>query len=126
MNKEPEDKPHEKRRGYLKNDNPPGDFSKAPRCLARTRKGTPCKAPAMKNGRCKLHGGKSTGPKTPEGIENIRKAHLKHGEYTIEAVTERREFRALLGMLRSSIKETEGEAHKVSFKLPRRSGKRVI
>lgn len=37
------------------------------KCLAKTRNGTPCQAPTLMNGRCKLHGGKSTGPKTPEG-----------------------------------------------------------
>jgi hypothetical protein len=38
------------------------------RCGARNRKGLPCLArPAgEKNGRCKFHGGLSTGPKTPE------------------------------------------------------------
>lgn len=40
---------------------------KGEKCEARTRKGTPCQAPAGMNGRCKLHGGKSTGPKTTEG-----------------------------------------------------------
>ena len=34
---------------------------------ARTT-GQPCQAPAGPNGRCKLHGGKSTGPRTPEGL----------------------------------------------------------
>src|SRR5512139_3000695 len=33
---------------------------------ARTT-GKPCQAPAGPNGRCKLHGGKSTGPTTSEG-----------------------------------------------------------
>lgn len=37
------------------------------KCEARTRRGTPCQAPAGPNGRCKLHGGKSTGAKTPDG-----------------------------------------------------------
>jgi hypothetical protein len=36
-------------------------------CGAKTRKGTPCKVLALPNGRCKFHGGLSTGPKTPEG-----------------------------------------------------------
>ena len=36
-------------------------------CGAKTRRGTMCVATAMKNGRCKNHGGLSTGPKTPEG-----------------------------------------------------------
>ena len=25
----------------------------------------------MPNGRCKLHGGKSTGPRTPQGLERV-------------------------------------------------------
>ena len=62
----------EKRPLLLKNNNPQGDPSTAPRCGAKTRKGTPCKAPAMKNGRCRMHGGKSTGPRTPEGLERTR------------------------------------------------------
>ena len=35
----------------------------------------------MPNGRCRMHGGCSTGPKTAEGIERIRKARTKHGRY---------------------------------------------
>lgn len=38
------------------------------RCEATTRAGTPCKLKTIyRNGRCKLHGGMSTGAKTPEG-----------------------------------------------------------
>ena len=50
------------------------------RCLAKTRQGKACKNPAMKNrGRCRLHGGKSTGSRTPEGKERAAAAHTKHG-----------------------------------------------
>lgn len=35
-------------------------------CGATTRKGTPCRKAPLKNGRCRLHGGKSTGPKDKE------------------------------------------------------------
>ena len=88
--------PHEKRRGWLRHGNPPGDFSKAPRCEARTRRGTPCQCPAMRNRRrCKLHGGLSTGPKTAEGIERIRRASTTHGQRTKAARAEREHFRAL-------------------------------
>ncbi|MEY6431695.1 HGGxSTG domain-containing protein [Thioalkalicoccus limnaeus] len=38
-----------------------------PRCGARTRRGTPCQCAALPNGRCKFHGGLSTGPRTEEG-----------------------------------------------------------
>lgn len=38
------------------------------RCEAITRAGTPCKRKDIySNGRCKYHGGMSTGAKTPEG-----------------------------------------------------------
>lgn len=41
---------------------------KALRCGAKTRAGTPCKQKAIYiNGRCKWHGGLSTGAKTEEG-----------------------------------------------------------
>ncbi|WP_366917863.1 HGGxSTG domain-containing protein [Burkholderia vietnamiensis] len=37
-------------------------------CGAKTRSGTPCKITAIySNGRCKLHGGLSSGPRTAEG-----------------------------------------------------------
>lgn len=88
--------PHVKRRGWLKNGNPPGDFSKSPRCGARNRRGTSCQCPAMSNGRCRLHGGLSTGPRTAEGIERIRSAATKHGHYSMAARAERRNFRVLL------------------------------
>jgi hypothetical protein len=75
----PNPTPQDRRRGWLKNGNPPGDLTTAPRCGAKTRRGTSCQCPAMKNGRCRLHGGLSTGARTPEGIERIRRAVTKHG-----------------------------------------------
>jgi hypothetical protein len=57
-------------------------------CGARTRCGTPCKSPAMwsersqRYTRCRLHGGASTGPKTPDGLAASQKARWKHGEYS--------------------------------------------
>ena len=36
--------------------------------------GNPCQAKALQNGRCKNHGGMSTGPKTPEGRQAIAEA----------------------------------------------------
>jgi hypothetical protein len=36
-------------------------------CGARTRAGGSCRCRALANGRCKFHGGMSTGPRTPEG-----------------------------------------------------------
>ena len=50
------------------------------RCGAKTRQGLPCQNPAIKKrSRCKLHGGKSTGPRTAEGKARVAAAHTKHG-----------------------------------------------
>jgi len=41
-------------------------------CGAKTRTGTRCKITTLyPNGRCKLHGGLSTGPRTPEGKQRV-------------------------------------------------------
>ena len=45
-----------------------------PRCEARTRRGTSCQCQALPNGRCKYHGGMSTGARTPEGRARIAAA----------------------------------------------------
>jgi hypothetical protein len=55
---------------------------------------------AMPNGRCKVHGGKSTGPRTPEGLERSRRANWKHGYYSREAKAERSRVRAAILALR--------------------------
>jgi hypothetical protein len=78
------------RRGCLKNGNPSGDYLQAPRCGARTRAGCPCRQPAMANGRCRMHGGLSTGPRTPEGLARSRAARLTHGYRTAELIGLRR------------------------------------
>ncbi|WP_428998014.1 HGGxSTG domain-containing protein [Rhodanobacter thiooxydans] len=37
----------------------------------------PCRAVGLDNGRCKWHGGKSTGPVTEEGREAIRRSNVE-------------------------------------------------
>lgn len=54
-------------------------------CGARARTGQPCKRLPMVNGRCRFHGGCSTGPRTAEGIERIRAARTVHGGYGADA-----------------------------------------
>ena len=45
------------------------------KCQAYARTtGNPCQAKALANGRCKNHGGMSTGPNTPEGRQAIAQA----------------------------------------------------
>ena len=67
--KEQHDQLRQKHIRYMKN--PDGRFPNELRgltCGAKTREGTPCKQRGLySGGRCKLHGGWSTGPRTPEG-----------------------------------------------------------
>lgn len=58
------------------------------KCGARTRAGGNCRQPAMKNGRCRLHGGKSK-----SGREHGR---YRHGLRTKEAMELRRQLSELL------------------------------
>ena len=71
-----------------------------PRCGAWTRSGRPCQGPAMLNGRCRMHGGSSTGPKTAEGLARIRAARTTHGMRTAEM----EQVRALVRELRAEAK----------------------
>ena len=72
------------RSGPLRNGNPRGNPNLAPRCGAKTRAGCACRSPAMPNGRCRMHGGTSTGPRTPAGLAKARAAPAKHGGYNAE------------------------------------------
>jgi hypothetical protein len=74
------------RRGRLKNGNPSGDYLAAPRCGAKTRAGCACRQPAMTNGRCRLHGGKSTGARTADGRRRAGAARLIHGRRTAAVI----------------------------------------
>ena len=67
----------------------------SPRCGARTRASTPCRSPAMPNGRCRMHGGASTGPRTQEGLQRIVKARTRHGRYGAEMRALRRLMRLM-------------------------------
>jgi len=78
------------------------------RCLAKTRRGTACQRPAYKRtGRCKLHGGLSTGARTPEGLQRISEANLKHGMKIKEKLATQRHLAAVSRSLRAEIKRIE-------------------
>jgi uncharacterized protein YjcR len=68
------------------------------RCGARTRSGRPCRSPAMPNGRCRMHGGKSPG--APTGNRNA----WKHGQYSAEADAMRQLVRQLLSDAKDTVK----------------------
>lgn len=58
-----------------------------PTCKARTRRGTVCMCkPEPGKRRCRLHGGKSTGPRTPEGKAQSSK-NLQRASEAISADT---------------------------------------
>ena len=78
------------------------------RCGAKTRRGTSCQRPAnKKNGRCRVHGGASTGPRTEEGRARIAEANLRHGRYTKDKLEKRRESAAKGRKVRAEIKHIE-------------------
>ncbi len=72
---------------------------------ARTRNSFHCRLPAMENGRCSLHGGKSTGAKTAEGLARIKLANTKHGFYSKEASAQRKDAHELIKKIRDSLVE---------------------
>ena len=54
---------------------------RAPSCGARTRTGGACLGLAMVNGRCRMHGGASTGPRTAAGMPWMVAAKTTHGRF---------------------------------------------
>ena len=72
----------------------------APRCGAKRRDGRLVPSPAMPNGRCRMHGGLSTGPRTAEGLARRRRSNWKHGYYSANAKQVRREARRQFRLLR--------------------------
>lgn len=79
----------------------------APRCGAlRKANGEPCRAPAMRNGRCHKHGGASTGPRTPDGLERCRRAPWKHGgreQHARDAARRRAQAALIVRALRNEV-----------------------
>lgn len=74
-------------------------------CGAKTRAGGKCKAPAMANGRCRVHGGASTGPKEPAIPKGNTRA-VSHGFYSDALLAEERPLyeRAEIGSLDDEIR----------------------
>jgi hypothetical protein len=77
----PSPAPMQPRDGPLLAGKPRGDPNLAPRCGAKTRTGCACRSPAMRNGRCRMHGGKNTGARTPQGLARLAAWHRTQGDY---------------------------------------------
>lgn len=60
-------------------------------CGAKTRAGGSCRQPAMKNGRCRLHGGKS--------LSGTAHGRYVHGYYTKEEIVKRSNMRLFIRQL---------------------------
>ena len=71
-------------------------------------RGTLCQRPArLPVGRCKLHGGASTGPRTKDGLARLTEARTKHGKFTKEKRAEARRFAEQGRQMRGELKELE-------------------
>ena len=78
------------------------------RCGAKTRRGTPCQRPANKrNGRCRLHGGASSGPRTEQGRAKIAAANTTTGQHTRAMIAKRREDAKIAKELRDRLRVIE-------------------
>ena len=81
--------------GTVGSSRPRGNPNLAPRCGAQTRAGLACRGPGMANGRCRIHGGKSTGPRTAKGLANLAAAHTTGGAYSAASWARQRYIRTL-------------------------------
>ena len=80
------------------------------RCLAKTRRGTKCQSAAYKhNGRCRLHGGQSTGARTPEGLQRISEANLRHGRRTKTKLAANRHSADVGRRIKAQLKRIEAQ-----------------
>ena len=78
------------------------------RCGAKTRRGAPCRRPANKrNGRCRLHGGASSGPRTEQGRAKIAAANTTTGQHTKAMIAKRREDAKIAKGLRDRLRVIE-------------------
>ena len=83
----------------------------SPRCGATCKRtGQPCRGAAMPNGRCRMHGGGSTGARTSEGQARCQAASWKHGGRDAAARARARQRRAaqrLVKELLSQLRQTQ-------------------
>jgi hypothetical protein len=83
-------------------------------CGAKTRKGSTCKDIAMPNGRCKRHGGESSGPDVPNPLRGAASPARRHGIYE-DYYTEEEKALDIISRLGS----VDGELEMVRIRLRR-------
>src|SRR4051794_6567498 len=89
-------------KGNLMHKHKPLPMHLSRRCGAKTRSGSPCRSPAMPNGRCRMHGGASQG--APKGKRN---GNYRHGRFTNDAIAGRRKLGAWLRVMKKIVEEVE-------------------
>ena len=82
-------------------------------CGAHSRStGQPCQAKALSNGRCKNHGGLSTGPRTAEGKKAIAEATAKR----MASGQQEKALKGLKAWLDAGGREYLSKLHKARFR----------
>jgi hypothetical protein len=59
--------------------------------------------------RCRLHGGASTGPRTPEGLVRSQRARWKHGRCSEKYRQHRKELRVALRVMDAELRQMARE-----------------
>ena len=78
------------------------------RCEAKTRRGSLCRRPAkLPVGKCKFHGGHSTGPRTADGLSRLVASKTTHGKYTAQKRAAARRFAENGRQIRAELAELE-------------------
>jgi len=101
----------------------PRRLQSAPRCGARTRTGTPCRAPCVRGrARCRMHGGAARSG-APVGNRNA----WRHGGFTAAAKARRARIRAMIEAYEGYLRRVEAsisarEAREGGMLLPHSSG----
>jgi hypothetical protein len=96
-----------------------------PRCGAKTRSGQPCKAQALTSGRCRLHGGLSTGPRTKGGKQCQRAAASAYMQQKWEEWKSQPGGRQLSEEARNALSAGQKRRRMIEGLLRDRSGRRV-
>jgi hypothetical protein len=85
----------------------------------------------MDNGRCRMHGGASTGPRTPAGLAKAAAARTRHGGYSAAARDHLRsidaqmaETRRILALSRADALPTDPQALRALLQPPAAPGPR--
>ncbi len=86
-------------------------FDHATRCGAKTRRGDACSNPAMRNGRCRMHGGQSPGAGTEQATRAAYVRHYGSADVRLHASCLGRRFMQLRALLSAGITSSDDEAH---------------